>query len=346
MSLRRGLLVTVVVAALVVVAAVGLSVGGSSTASTNASFDAFDADAVSEPLPRGGSVDPDPSIGTGAVVLVDDSNGNRFTRADIGPLTEGIGRSGARVEFHETGEFEEALGSADALVVVDPATAYSESEIDAIDAFVDDGGRLLILAEPTRTSISGGLFGAQLSERESRLTGLGSRFDVQFDTRYVYDQRRNDGTYQQVVAEPSGEAALADGGTAALDADATVAFSVAGEVQSTGDGEPVLVTGSTTRTVGTDDPRRHTLAVRDGDVLAVGDTSFATAARYDVADNEAFLTGVVEFLVSGDGDGSDGTGDDTSSVTANATATNATTNATATNATTNATATNATTSDS
>jgi hypothetical protein len=70
-------------------------------------------------------------------------------------------------------------------------------------------------------------------------------------------------------------------------------------------------------------------------VLAVGDTSFATAARYDVADNEAFLTGVVEFLVSGDGDGSDGTGDDTSSVATNATATNATTaNATTANATT------------
>jgi len=332
MSLRRGLFVTVVVAAIVVVAAVGLSVGGSSSASTNASFDAFDADTVSEPLPRGGAVDPDPSIGAGAVVLVDDSNGNRFTRADIGPLTEGIGRSGARVQFHETGEFEEALGSADALVVVDPATAYSESEIDAIDAFVDDGGRLLILSEPTRTSISGGLFGAQLSERESRLTGLGSRFDVQFDTRYVYDQAQNDGTYQQVVAEPSGEAVLSGTGAATLDENATVAFSVASEVQSTGDGEPVLVTGTTARTAGTDAPRRHTLAVRDGDVLAVGDTSFATAARYDVADNEAFLTGVVEFLVGGDRADSDGATSGTANTTGGSDATtNATANATAGN---------------
>lgn len=324
MSLRRGLFVTAAVAVIVVVAAVGLSVGGSSSTSTNTSFDAFDTDgAVSEPLPRGGSVDPDPSIGTGDVVLVDDSNGNRFTRADIGPLTEGIGRSGARVQFHETGAFEEALASADALVVVDPATAYSESEIDAIETFVDNGGRLLILAEPTRTSISGGLFGAQLSEQESQLTGLGSRFNIQFDTRYVYDQRQNDGTYQQVVAEPSGEPALSDNGTATLDTDATVAFSVASEVQSTDGGEPVLVTGSTTRTAGTGEPSRHTLAVRDGNVLAVGDTSFATAARYDVADNEAFLTGVVEFLVSGTKIDSNSSTDSVSNTTtegANATA--------------------------
>jgi hypothetical protein len=334
MSLRRGLLVTVVVAAIVVVAAVGVSLGGSQSAPANTTFEAFNTnDAVSDPVPRGGSVDPDPSIGTGDVVLIDDSNGNRFSRADIGPLTEGIGRSGARVQFHETGEFEDALETADALVVVDPATAYSESEIDAIDAFVDDGGRLLILAEPTRTSISGGLFGTRLSEQESRLTGLGSRFDVQFDTRYVYDQTQNDGTYKQVVAEPSGDEALSDSDTAVLDADAEISFSVASEVQSTGDGDPVLVSGETARTAGTDDPRRHTLAVRDGNVLAVGDTSFATAGRYDVGDNQAFLTGIVEFLLSGNGGGSDSTGDDTTNLTANATATNAT----ATNSTANAT---------
>ena len=332
MSLRRGLLVTVVVAAIVVVAAVGVSLGGSSSTPANTTFEAFDTDdAVSDPLPRGGSVDPDPSIGTGDVVLVDDSNGNRFTRADIGPLTEGIGRSGARVQFHETGEFEDALTTADALVVVDPATAYSESEIDAIDAFVDDGGRLLILAEPTRTSISGGLLGTQLTAQESELTGLGSRFDVQFDTRYVYDQTQNDGTYQQVVAEPSGDGALSESGTARLGADAEIAFSVASEVQSTGDGEPVLVSGETARTAGTDDPRRHTLAVRDGNVLAVGDTSFATAGRYDVGDNEAFLTGIVEFLVGADEAGASSTTEAVTNATtggSNATA-NTTVNATA-----------------
>ena len=332
MSLRRGLLVTVVVAAVIVVAAVGVSLGGSQSAPANTTFEAFDTDdAVSEPLPRGGSVDPDPSIGTGDVVLVDDSNGNRFTRADIGPLTEGIGRSGAQVQFHETGEFEDALATADALVVVDPATAYSESEIDAIDAFVDDGGRLLILAEPTRTSISGGLLGTQLTAQESELTGLGSRFDVQFDTRYVYDQTQNDGTYQQVVAEPSGNGALSESDTARLDADAEIAFSVASEVQSTGDGEPVLVSGETARTAGTDDPRRHTLAVRDGNVLAVGDTSFATAGRYDVGDNEAFLTGIVEFLVGADEAGASSTTEAVTNATtggSNATA-NTTVNATA-----------------
>ena len=332
MSLRRGLLVTVVVAAIVVVAAVGVSLGGSQSAPANTTFEAFDTnEAVSEPLPRAGSVDPDPSIGTGDVVLVDDSNGNRFTRADIGPLTEGIGRSGARVQFHETGEFEDALATADALVVVDPATAYSESEIDAIDAFVDDGGRLLILAEPTRTSISGGLLGTQLTAQESELTGLGSRFDVQFDTRYVYDQTQNDGTYQQVVAEPSGNGALSESDTARLDADAEIAFSVASEVQSTGDGEPVLVSGETARTAGTDDPRRHTLAVRDGNVLAVGDTSFATAGRYDVGDNEAFLTGIIEFLVGADEAGASSTTEAVTNATtggSNATA-NTTVNATA-----------------
>jgi uncharacterized membrane protein YgcG len=40
--------------------------------------------------------------------------------------------------------------------------------------------------------------------------------------------------------------------------------------------------------------------VRDGNVLAIGDARFIAADRYNVADNNVFLAGVVEFLVSGD----------------------------------------------
>lgn len=297
MSARRGVLVTVLVAAVIVVAAVGVSVGGSTEPTEPPRFEEFNtSETVSEPLARSGTVDP--AVTEESVVLIDDSNSNRFSRGDIQPLATGVGRAGAEVRFHTDGSFEEALSSADALVVVDPGTAYTSAEIDAIDDFVADGGRLLILGEPTRTAIGGGLLGVQLTERESQLTGLSSRFDIQFDTQYVYDQTENDGTYQQVVATPAADASLPPADSTALNSDASVAFSVATEVQSTGDGEPILVTSPTARTAGADTARQHTLAVRDDNVLAVGDVSFAAADRYNVGDTNVFVTAIVEFLVS------------------------------------------------
>jgi len=96
MSARRGVLVTVLVAAVIVVAAVGVSVGGSTEPTEPPRFEEFNtSETVSEPLARSGTVDP--AVTEESVVLIDDSNSNRFSRADIQPLATGVGRAGAEV---------------------------------------------------------------------------------------------------------------------------------------------------------------------------------------------------------------------------------------------------------
>lgn len=64
----------------------------------------------------------------------------------------------------------------------------------------------------------------------------------------------------------------------------------------------VRKTSERARTAGADEGHRHTLAVRDGNVLAIGDSSFIAADRYNVGDTDVFLSSVVEFLLSGDSD--------------------------------------------
>ena len=311
MSYRRGLLVTVAVAAVIAVAAAGISAAGQSGPTDGPEFEEFETEStISDPISQSGGIDPDSSVAGDGVIVVDDSNTNRFSRGDIQPLVEAIGRTGHEVRFHRRGNLSESLSGADALVVIDPGSPYNEDELDTVDEFVEDEGRLLILGEPTRTSVSAGLFGAEITQRESELTEIGSRFDVQFDTQYVYDQTTNDGTYQQVVAEPHEEAALPPDDGTSLDGVDEVAFDVATEVRSTSDGEPVLVTSSEARTAGAANGRRHTLAIRDDDVLAVGDASFISAGRHNVGDTNVFLASVVEFLVSAEGGGVDSGLDD------------------------------------
>jgi hypothetical protein len=328
MSYREGLLVTALVAAAIVVASVGIALAGTSDPAPAPEYEEFEpGSTVSEPLPASGSIEPDPSTGDGnGVVVIDESNGNRFDRGDVQPLVEAFGRVGYEVRFHTRGNMSEELSDADALVVIDPGTRYRGDELDAVDEFVAGDGRLLILGEPTRITVGGGFFGGGgLTDQESELTELGAQFDVQFETRYVYDQRRSDGTYQQIIVEPHGDAALPPDGGAALDGVDEVVFGVATEVRSTDDGEPVLVTGPNARTVGQDGARRHTVGIRDGDVLAIGDASFITAGRHNVGDNDVFLESVVEFLVSGD-DGTDvSVGGSDSGMAGNATDTDGTT---------------------
>lgn len=302
MSYRTGAAVTLGVAATIVLLGVGIAFAGLPDPDPDPDHEVFSPDeALSEPLPASGTVDPDPTVGDGSgVIVIDDSNANRFDRADVQPLAEALSGVGYEVRFHATGDMDEALADADGLVVIDPGSAYAGDDLAAVEEFVDGGGRLVILGEPNRISIAADLLGPALTEQESQLTEIGGAFDLHFDTRYVYDQTANDGTYQEIVVEPHEDAALPPNDGTAIDEIDRVALQVATEVRSTGGGEPMLVTSDQARTAGEDDPRRHTVAVRDGDVLGVGDSSFLAADRHNVADNEILLASITEFLVSGD----------------------------------------------
>lgn len=164
-----------------------------------------------------------------------------------------------------------------------------------MDDFTDDGGRVLLVAEPTRQEV--GLVGGQFTSR-SRTSALASRLGVGFGTDYLYDQSANDGNYRHVFATP------ATGGDDPLvrDVERTTAYTAT--TVHVADGRAVLTTVETTRRSGSGRPGEYAVvATTDGgETIAVGDLSFMRTGRHGVADNEVFIARLVEHLAGGNDD--------------------------------------------
>lgn len=222
------------------------------------------------------------------VVVIDDSHANRYDEDDLRPLLDAFGASHEVVFTTDTrGDLQASLARADAYVVIDPAVPHSDDEVDRVDEFVADGGRLVLLGEPTRIGVSAGPVGG-LRDIRSRLGPLASQFGVRFGTDYLYDQVNNDGNYKRVLAEGRDDL---DGERAALYTATTV---------SAPGGTPLLVTAETARLSARSDAREHPVAVRTGEVMAVGDSTFLTGGKSVVADNERLVRTIAAFAVDGE----------------------------------------------
>ncbi len=247
---------------------------------------------VPERLSADGTISVEPAADRGTV-LIDRAHGNRIDAADIESLTAAIAAAGYEVEFLEPGDsVSEALGRVDAFVVIDPAQRYTGAQLDRLEWFVDAGGRLLLIGEPTQARLTSGLSAASIRTATNMLDHVASRFGFDFGEGYLYHMSESDGNYRNVL----GLATTGDGVAAGIDRIATY---TATHVSADG-GESLVVAAEGTRSIRGDVPGTYGLVVRKGDVLAIGDSTFLSGETVRVLDNEVLVGNIVEFLVSGD----------------------------------------------
>lgn len=252
----------------------------------NVTVDRADAD---------GEITPDRSATTGSgTVVIDNAHANRWDRATIEPLVRGLTRVGYNVEIHQGGDLAAALDDAKAFVVIDPGREFPPGDVDDIRRFTGQGGRLLVVGEPNRITISASLFGSSINTQESSLTTLGGAYGASVGTAYLRNQESSDINYKWIETRPTDAEGLDD-------VERTTMYTAAA-VRMRG-GEPLLRAAPETRPSDTDDTTgEYAVAVRKNDVVWLGDKTFMRGDRYRVADNEAFMTYLVEFLASGDRD--------------------------------------------
>jgi len=229
------------------------------------------------------------------VVLVDFEHDNNFVLSEIENLTQPLARRGAKLEV---ANFELALSDrlkyTDAYVVIAPTTVFTQDEIRAIQRFVQRGGRLLVIADPTRNYYAMDLY--SFDTGASSLSGVDvanlllAAYDIAFNEDYVYNLVENEANYRNVYFDTFDESAI----TGKL---SKIVLYGAHSLHTTGD---VLISGDkNTLSSATDQGGNLVVAAAggSGNVIALGDLNFLTVPYHQVADNYQLIINLIDFLL-------------------------------------------------
>jgi hypothetical protein len=278
------LLVTVIVVVLASTVGPGVLVEDREPASPDYDLD----EQLPEEAPADGELAVEQRAASG-VILVDIAHRNRMSQSEIKPLLAAITSAGYEIDLLESDDdFDRSLSRADAFIVIDPSVGYTDDEVNRVETFVDRGGRLLLIGEPTTLDFAG--FGLRI--RVNRLTPLSSRFGFEFGEAHLFNMAENDGNHENVFAEPVGDHRLTNGVS-------RTAFYAATQI-NVRDGQPLLQAIDGTRSARTDDPGTYSVAAVNGNVLALADGTFLRRGNFNIEDNNKLVSNVAGFLVSGD----------------------------------------------
>ena len=218
------------------------------------------------------------------LVLVDDLHLNSFTESEISTLISMVANRGYDVEVIDISStvegqtrlqmLEQRLRRATSFAVMLPRASYSEEEIDLVQRFVDKGGKLLLVSDPTRPN---------------RINTLAKRFGVEFQPDYLYNTVEYDLNFRHIFVRDFQPAPLTSG----LD---TIVLYVAGSIRSSGPGIGVSDT-NTKSSLGEAAESFYPIALGStSNVLAVADFTFVVPPYNSLLSNQKLLSNVADYL--------------------------------------------------
>ncbi len=224
-------------------------------------------------------------------ILLDQAHDNRFTLTELNVLQARLTARGQRLETVEkAGDLAAQLRYARALVVISPGKDWTPDEIRQVQEFVDKGGRLLLVADPTRFSVEYDEFDTPILDYDApHINDLAARFGLVFQSDYLYNTADNEGNYRNIRLTDFAPHDLTQGLS-------QVVFYAAHSIISE---ETALITaGGETRSSSSERADKPTVAVLAGDgaVLALGDLTFMTEPYNAVYDNDRLVANVADFL--------------------------------------------------
>ena len=263
------------------------------------------------PTPAAGefqdAAEPGPSISGGmtGIALLDLAHENQFELAELTYLDGLLTSRGFDLLPYTGSDLSSALRSAGAFIAISPLQGYSAAEVLAVREFVNRGGRLLLVGDPTRYEVAfdeDDIFAEPvIRSAQIPLNDLANAFDVTFRGDYLYNTSENEGNFRNIVISESG---LSDELTF-LDGLEKLVFYSSHSLDLGPSSMPVLSGDDQTWSSATDRPGGLILAAMgsenedSGQVLALGDFHVLTDPYNSVFDNAAFVARVADFLVEG-----------------------------------------------
>lgn len=234
------------------------------------------------------------------VVVVDYAHDNAFFMEELNVLLSKLVSRGFSYELVLPGEQEEGgnkssrnaadaanglgdkLRYADALILPLPRQEYTPEEITKIEHFVEKGGRVLIIGDPTRTVVV------------EALNSIAGSFGLIYANDYLYSLENNDNNYRNVVYSNFKESPLTQG----LVGEQKVVFYGGGSIVAPGF---EIILGDETTFSSTSEGGRTmaaaALAAND-QVLALADLTFFSEPYSAAEGNGILINNIANFLAS------------------------------------------------
>ncbi|MCJ7434212.1 MAG: DUF4350 domain-containing protein, partial [Anaerolineales bacterium] len=230
----------------------------------------------------------------GGVVVIDTMHGNQFKPTELDSLVQALNQRGARIEFDNgTPTLEMRLKYARTYVIISPSTIYTSDEMRWIKAFVDNGGRLVVLTDATRGMLSVDFFtGSTIDLPDSNIVNpILAPFGIAIEADYLYNITKNEGNFRNVFFDEFNKDELTFGlkqvafyGTHSVKSDSGLTLFIGADqtLSSITDAGGGLSAG---------------VVSENGDVLALGDFTFLTPPYNNVADNNTLIANIADFML-------------------------------------------------
>jgi len=184
------------------------------------------------------------------------------------------------LEEAEVGEEEEKLEEellvANAFIVVAPQEEFSTEEKETITEFVENGGKLLLIADPTR---------------HSQINSLSLDFGLIFEPDYLYNMKENEINYRNIFVTEFEENEI----TKSLE---KIALYTTGSISSADEGIAFVDQNTFSSLVETRKKLSPIALAEESKVLAISDLTFMTEPYNGVLDNNKLIANIADWLAS------------------------------------------------
>ena len=191
-------------------------------------------------------------------------------------LDEEKAKEGGEEEELEEEELKEALPVPNAFIIVSPQGEFSKKEKKTIGEFVDNGGKLLLIADPTK---------------RGKINSLSLDFGLIFEPDYLYNMKENEINYRNIFVSKFKENEV----TKNLE---KVALYTVGSISSADGGIAFVDENTFSSLIETRGKLSPIALAQEAKVLAISDLTFMTEPYNGVLDNNQLISNIADWLAS------------------------------------------------
>ena len=217
-------------------------------------------------------------------LLVDAAHRNAFEQAEILTLLSRVADRGYDVEF--VGDFnlmddderipllQDRLRHADSFLIILPREEYLGGDIAVLQRFVARGGKLLLIADPTRPH---------------EINTVGEPFGLEFQPDYLFNQVEYDLNFRHIYVRDFQPDQLTSGLN-------EIVLYPAGSIKSSGEGLAFADANTQSTLTGTVDPTYSIASGEGRNVLAIFDLTFMIPPHNSSLDNNQLISNIADYL--------------------------------------------------